>query len=421
LRRILIVEPISSGSQYKFHTDANLYETYALFGIDYGDQHFSRQIRDLQKQVDAELADERYKKIFHLDDYGSLDDFIETLKAYDIGAVIPGSEYGVTNAEKIADALSLRNNDMGKSGVRRNKFLMQQALKESGLNYIPYVYTDDLNEALDFFSVHRKIVLKEQEGVCSERVRVCGSEAEVEKAFHEIIGTYNIENEINAKVVAQKFIEGREYSVDSVNLNGTHQTLHIFRNKKIIIDGNPVNDTVILIKDIDSSVRRILAFEKKCLDVLGFRVGASHSQFFIDKDENVYLIETAARVPGHIPNVPEDMERYLFGYNYFKLILDSYFEDEPAPVTYAPKLCFGIKLFIAYRDYKKIRPSRQLRDLEWIMSMVYNEDAESNPKSDSLRTMLGECLVVESSYEELSAKLDILKGLEDDDALFDEV
>jgi biotin carboxylase len=392
-----------------------------LLGIDYEDKHFSQQVQDMQKQVDVELKDSRYKKFFRLRDYKSFESLINELKEYRIEAVIPGSEYGVTNAEKIADALGVRNNDMERAGFRRNKFLMQQALKESGLNHIPYVYTDDLSEVLDFFRGQgRKIVLKELEGVCSEKVRVCESEAAVEKAFNEIIGTYSIENELNSKVLAQKFIEGKEYSIDSVNLGGTHQTVHVFLNKKILVSGNPIHDMVILIKDITPPIKRLLEFEKKCLDVLGFKVGASHSQFFIDKDENIYMIETAARVPGHIPNIAEDMEKYLFGYNYFRLVLDSYFEDKLPPVKYAPKMCFGIKLFIAYRDYKKIKPSKKLSSLKWIMKLDYNKDNEYNPISNSLRTMLGECLVVESSYEKLSAKLDILKKLEGGDALFDE-
>jgi biotin carboxylase len=375
----------------------------------------------MQKQVDIEMQDPRYKKFFRLNDYGSFNALIGELKGYGIEAVIPGSEYGVTNAEKIADALAVRNNDMSKAGFRRNKLLMQQALKEGGLNYIPYICTGDLGEVLDFFRAQdRKIVLKEQEGVCSEKVRVCESEAEVEDAFHEIIGTYSIENEVNSKLIAQRFIDGKEYSIDSVNLGAEHRTVHVFRNKKIVVCGNPIHDRVILKKDITPSIQRLLEFEKQCLDVLGFRVGASHSQFFIDRDENIYMIETAARIPGHIPDVPEDMERYLFGYNYFRLVLDSYFEDELPRIKYAPKMCFGMKLFIAYRDYGRIRPSKALQALKWIMKLAYNRDAESNPRSDSLRTMLGECLVVESSEKRLAAKLDILKKLEDDDKLFEE-
>jgi hypothetical protein len=130
LKKILLVEPISSGSQFKEHIDYDKYELYALFVIDYKNPNLTEQVKHLQGEVDEELSDSRYKEFIFLKDFESYGNFISEMKHYDFDAVIPGSEYGVSYAEKIAESLGTPNNDMKKGGYRRDKILMQEALRE---------------------------------------------------------------------------------------------------------------------------------------------------------------------------------------------------------------------------------------------------------------------------------------------------
>jgi hypothetical protein len=92
-----------------------------------------------------------YVKNFKLDSLNikDIDSLIKKMIPYHFDAIIPGTETGVALADLIAHKLGLNNcNDYHTSNNRLNKEKMQNALKEKGLNYIPFTQVLNLNELI---------------------------------------------------------------------------------------------------------------------------------------------------------------------------------------------------------------------------------------------------------------------------------
>lgn len=93
------------------------------------------------------------------------DEFISRLKEYDLVAVLPGSEYGVRQADRIVAALGLKGNDSATTDLRCTKAGMYEALGKAGLRRIETMMVTSEDDIREFWNRHglRKCVVKYSE------------------------------------------------------------------------------------------------------------------------------------------------------------------------------------------------------------------------------------------------------------------
>lgn len=112
------------------------------------------------------------------------DEILNQLQEYDVIAVIAGCETGIELADHLAELLDLPGNDTGTSRSRRNKYLMQECLKNSAINHIPTHRLTTLKDATQYaselFKKYRKLVLKPVDSAGTDSVFVCKTVEEVE-------------------------------------------------------------------------------------------------------------------------------------------------------------------------------------------------------------------------------------------------
>jgi biotin carboxylase len=273
---------------------------------------------------------------FHAEDYlatflydNNLDKLLEHLCKYSILCCIPGSEIGVVLADTLGEKLGLPNSNGTKlSEARRNKFKMIEAIKCAGLRSVEHICSDALDDIINWVRKMNRwpIVVKPVDAAGTEGVTFCHNERDVEAAFHKVrsFKKFSVCGR-NDVVLAQTYLLGKEYVVNTVSLGGKHYIANFWvYNKKIIPGAGAVYDYYKLLPYDFEYREELSSYAFKVLDALGIKYGAAHSEIFLTKEGPV-LMETAARIMGVV--TPE-LSNAAMGRNQLDLTLESYINPE---------------------------------------------------------------------------------------------
>ena len=104
-------------------------------------------------------------------------------------AILPGAETGVDLADKLAARFGTRNNGEEKTKARRNKFLMQEAVRAAGVRAVLQRLCVSPAEVEAFYNSlpePRICVVKPNESAGSDSVYLCKSQEEAQSAFLQV-------------------------------------------------------------------------------------------------------------------------------------------------------------------------------------------------------------------------------------------
>lgn len=218
--------------------------------------------------------------------------------------LIPGIESGVELADVLSEALGLRTNGTARSRARRDKYRMMETVRAAGVPGIEQVLADDLDTLLDW---HAKaggpVVLKPVRSAGNDGIHFCDDAGEVRAAFEALIGTDSALGTRNRAVLAQEYLVGGEYIVNTVSLDGRHHVTDVWRMHHISANG---------VRDLGASAQllpgtaeqeSVVRYTFRVLDALGVLNGPAHSELKLTP-HGPRLIETAARICGADLHVP---------------------------------------------------------------------------------------------------------------------
>merc|ERR1712159_290241 len=138
-----------------------------------------------------------------------------------VKAVVAGSEPGVQLAEQLQAAMGFaERNSVRTSMLRRDKYPMQEALRKANLRAIKQMFAMSPEEVFNWMKeagMEFPLILKPAMGAGTEGVRKCNDADDVVHAFAVECesGKVNICGKVNAGLIAQEFLRGTEYVVDS--------------------------------------------------------------------------------------------------------------------------------------------------------------------------------------------------------------
>ncbi|MEU1122626.1 ATP-grasp domain-containing protein [Streptomyces sp. NPDC005899] len=214
-------------------------------------------------------------------------------------ALLPGAEIGVELADVLSEALGLRSNGTALSVARRDKFHMMETVRAAGVPAVDQILATDLETLLDWYGpVDRTVVLKPVRSTLNDGVSFCGTAAEVRASFEALVGVDSALGLRNDAVVAQEYLVGAEYYVNSVSMDGKHYVCDLWKTQHLGVNG--VRD---LLGGSALMVRRgpeqdlLTEYAFSVLDALGIRNGPAHTELKLTP-QGPRLVETGARVCG---------------------------------------------------------------------------------------------------------------------------
>ncbi|MEU3418945.1 ATP-grasp domain-containing protein [Streptomyces murinus] len=215
--------------------------------------------------------------------------------------VVAASEFGVEVADELAHRLGLRGNDPALSAARRDKSLMMDALSRAGVPTARQCRSADPAELLDWWRRHpdiARLVVKPLDSAGSDDVYTCDSEQEVLDACRAVLGKTNIMLRVNEEVLAQEYLAGDEYIVNTVSRDGSHWFTDAWISRKQVREGGRrIYEAEDLLTPDDPVLDIILPYIARSLDALGITDGPAHSELILTA-RGPLLLETGARISG---------------------------------------------------------------------------------------------------------------------------
>lgn len=155
---------------------------------------------------------------------GSARDVSDLVRSYNPVSIVAGSEPGVEYAEALCHQLSLRGNRVDDPCPRRNKYQMMKVLESSGLSSTRQAVINNQESAINWCLAHGSfpVVVKPLDSAGSDGVTVCHDFDQVKKACSRALGGVNLFGFKNHDLLIQSFIEGDQYIVNTVSMDGVH-------------------------------------------------------------------------------------------------------------------------------------------------------------------------------------------------------
>ena len=239
--------------------------------------------------------------IRHENDYGRT---LDAVARHHPAFVVPGGEAGVELAEQLGADLGLPSNAAALREARRDKYLMAEAVRARGLRTAAQFLSSDVEDIVDWTlsTPGLPVIVKPPKSVASDSVAFCRSADEVRAAAGWILSATNILGCQNAAVLAQEFLDGTEYIVDTVSLNGRRKTTAIWEYSRPPAReaGEFVSyDAMTLLPYAGERQQALQSYAFKVLEALAIDFGPAQCELMWMDGEPV-LVEAAARLSGGI-------------------------------------------------------------------------------------------------------------------------
>lgn len=250
------------------------------------------------------------------------------MRQLDIRAVVSCLETSVALADRVANLLDVPGNNVFTSERRRDKFAMGEAVRAAGLRAPLQKMSASEDEIIRWVAEHKvfPVVVKPVNSAGSDCVTICHDLDEVKFACSLILGKLNKFEQENTFVLVQEFLDGHEYVVDTVTLNGQTVTCNVFVYEKVAANNVAFVYRAIRALELDDPIaQKLIAYNDKVLKALDIHQGAGHSEIIISNGEPV-LVEVGARMHGgNIPAVVQKCAKW----SQIELLVDSYI-DHPS-------------------------------------------------------------------------------------------
>ena len=188
-------------------------------------------------------------------------------------ACLSESDAGIATAEQLSNLLGCEFRN-AVSPSRRHKWLLHETLREHNLPHCRQALCETEDELVAFYRAERgAIIVKPCRGVGSEDVYKCRDEAACAKAFSMLKATTRYAGGENDLILAQQFLEGPEYAIDSVSRNGEHKVTAVWRYDKV---GFVYQCTRLV--PVDGATRPIIEALIEALDAAGRRRARTRSR-----------------------------------------------------------------------------------------------------------------------------------------------
>ncbi len=233
------------------------------------------------------------------------DDIVGYARRVAAEAVLTTNEYLTPMLAEVCAELGLPGNDPALAAAARNKAKMSSQFASCGVVAPHTRVLARESELLRLCASGRlafPCVVKPAEGAGSAGVTVAHSVAEAITAYRsarEPRGMYGMS--LDPRVLVQEFIDGAEYSVESITQNGvsthlclTHKTVTGGAHRVELGHGLPT----VLPPEVEQAVYRQV---HRAIAAVGIRNGASHTEVMLTPDGRCTVIEIGARLgAGHI-------------------------------------------------------------------------------------------------------------------------
>lgn len=216
----------------------------------------------------------------------------------------------------IADSLDLPSQSADIIPLFTNKFAMREFCMAHGLKSPEYRKCASLPEAIEFFkSVNGKIIIKPLDANSSRGVYTITCEEELLSCFDKAMSYSKVEK----CVLAERYIEGTEFTVDGIKTPDKHFSLAISEKKHYPHNKNIAYELYFSHKNPNFDYEKLRGINDEYVNLSGLPFGLTHAEYKCENGE-FYLIEIAARGGGNL--ISSDIVPVMSGIDNYEYLID---------------------------------------------------------------------------------------------------
>lgn len=211
------------------------------------------------------------------------------------GIITDQTDIPVRTVAYVASKLNLPGNDYETACLFTDKNLMREKLVELDLPYIPFETVSSVEDGIESAKkIGFPVIIKPVDNQGSRGVAKINTVEEFSESFPDSIAVST-----SKKVIVEKYIDGIEAVVEGICVDGKFQNLvcgdtYYFSDESVF----SAKQRLFPSKLPKELTEKILNLNKKIIEGFGLTQGITHSEYIISENNDVYLIETAARGGG---------------------------------------------------------------------------------------------------------------------------
>lgn len=235
----------------------------------------------------------------HALDFAPIASTADRLRHLGVDTVLAGAESGVLYADQLCEQLGLSWNVPQLSAARRDKYEMIEQLRRSDIPVVAQCRSSNPDEVQRWAAGQQgPIVIKPVMSTSSEDVFFCHNLEQISEAVDTIVGKTNYLDVLNTDVLAQTYLDGPIYVVNSVSHRGRHTTSDVwqFDFEKTSGKGIRMLEHSLLSPEFEQ-FEALIDYNNRALTALGIHNGPSHTELKLT-EHGPSMIETGARLMG---------------------------------------------------------------------------------------------------------------------------
>lgn len=288
-----------------------------------------------------------------------------------------GSDLASITVNYLARHLGLPCNSEYSTFVSTNKYEMRKAFLNAGVP-VPEFHVVDLNSNRDIIhDMDLPVIVKPTDRSGSRGITKVEVWEDLEKGIEDAI-----KNSFEKKAIVEEYLEGDEYSCECISFEGKHNLLAV--TKKFTTGHPHFIETGHLEPSglCDDIIEKVKMHIFHALDALEIRYGASHSEFKIDENGQIHIIEIGARMGGDC--IGSDLVLLSTGIDYLKMAIQVATGERPKFVRVRePKIAI-IKFIFSKEEYDNyLRISSHYPDKLYYASKMHIDEEQKIVDSGS--------------------------------------
>ena len=254
----------------------------------------------------------------------------------------------------VAEKLNLPCNPYSIIEQCTNKYEMRKQMRKCNIKTPGFIKVKDECQDTDIKDLNFPMIVKPTDRSGSRGITKIFSKKELNDAIK-----YASKDSFEKSAIIEEYIEGDEYSCECISYKGKHHFL-AFTKKYTTGAPNFIETGHMQPSDIDLRYQEKIKKEIfKALDSLGIVNGASHTEFKIDSNGEIGIIEIGARMGGDC--IGSDLVRLSTGYDFTKMVIEVACGKEPSFKQVCPPKIAKIKFIFTEEDLKELDELREKR------------------------------------------------------------
>lgn len=259
----------------------------------------------------------KYADDYLQSDIFEIDKVINYCKKNSVDAVISDEcDIAMPLVAKIGETLGLTTLSTSSAYLFTDKFAMREFCKENNLLYPEYKLCKTVDDAIDLFNeIKKPLIIKPLDCNASKGVYKVTNEGEIREHFYEALSFSRIEK----AVLAERFIEGTEFTIDGIKTPSNHYTLAISEKRHFKHNVNIACDLLFSHSNPNYDYEKLKKVNDSFIKKSNLKFGFTHAEYKCENGE-YYLIEIAARGGGNM--ISSVITQHMSGFDTYKYLID---------------------------------------------------------------------------------------------------